>query len=72
MNPEPILSVAPASGGWEVRTPRRALWVPAVTMEAWLRRAGLTMQQIKATGCVLQLTSSGDASGIGWPSSAPE
>ena len=56
-----------APGGWNVSTTGRVLWVPAGTMEAWLRRAGLRAGQITAAGCVLNLTPSGDASGFGWP-----
>ena len=64
---EPILGVNETPGGWELRTTGRTLLVPPATMEAWLKRAGLTIAQVRASGCVLEVTPSGEARGLGWP-----
>ena len=69
---EPILGVSESPGGWELRTTGRTLWVPAGTMDAWLKRTGVTITQLRAAGCVLELGPSGDARGLGWPGIAPE
>ena len=69
---EPIVKVSVAPGGWELRTTGRVLWVPTSTMEAWVRRAGISIPEVTAARCVLQLSASGEARGIGWPTVGPD